>query len=49
MGQVEENRGPILPPESFVVLYRPNQDQILTNLSKRRCPSQPVLAAGSQA
>lgn len=41
MGQVEENRGPILPPESFVVLYRPNQDQILSNLSKRKCPSQP--------
>nr|1UAP_A Chain A, Procollagen C-proteinase enhancer protein [Homo sapiens] len=42
MGQVEENRGPVLPPESFVVLHRPNQDQILTNLSKRKCPSQPV-------
>lgn len=49
MGQVDENRGPILPPESFVVLYRPNQDQILTNLAKRRCPSQPVQAAESQA
>ncbi|ELK06928.1 procollagen C-endopeptidase enhancer 1 [Pteropus alecto] len=49
MGQVEENGGPTLPPESFVVLYRPNQDQILTNLSKRKCPSQPVLAAGLQA
>ncbi|KAM7149741.1 procollagen C-endopeptidase enhancer 1 [Molossus nigricans] len=49
MGQVEENRGPILPPDSFVVLYRPNQDQILTNLSKRRCPSQPIRAARSQA
>ncbi|KAM8951485.1 procollagen C-endopeptidase enhancer 1 [Lycaon pictus] len=49
MGQVEENRGPILPAESFVVLYRPNQDQILTNLSKRKCPSQPGRAAGSQA
>ncbi|XP_060505326.1 procollagen C-endopeptidase enhancer 1 isoform X1 [Panthera onca] len=49
MGQVEENRGPTLPPESFVVLYRSNQDQILTNLSKRKCPSQPVRAAGSQA
>ncbi|XP_032460042.1 procollagen C-endopeptidase enhancer 1 isoform X3 [Phocoena sinus] len=48
MGQVEENRGPILPPESFVVLYRPTQHQILTNLSKR-CPSKPVQAAGSQA
>lgn len=48
MGQVEENRGPILPPESFVVLYRPTQHQILTNLSKR-CPSKPAQAAGSQA
>nr|XP_011766037.1 procollagen C-endopeptidase enhancer 1 [Macaca nemestrina] len=48
MGQVEENRGPVLPPESFVVLHRPNQDQILTNLSKRKCPSQPVRAAESQ-
>ncbi|XP_006859879.1 PREDICTED: procollagen C-endopeptidase enhancer 1 [Chrysochloris asiatica] len=47
MGQVEENRGPVLPPESFVVLYRPNQNQILTNLSKRKCPAQPVRAAGS--
>ncbi|XP_017389073.1 procollagen C-endopeptidase enhancer 1 [Cebus imitator] len=45
MGQVEENRGPVLPPESFVVLHRPNQDQILTNLSKRKCLSQPVQAA----
>ncbi|XP_029419053.1 procollagen C-endopeptidase enhancer 1 isoform X1 [Nannospalax galili] len=45
MGQVEENRGPTLPPESFVVLYKPNQDQILNNLSKRKCPSQPVRAA----
>ncbi|EPY78540.1 procollagen C-endopeptidase enhancer 1 [Camelus ferus] len=35
MSQVEENRGLILPPENFVVPYRPNQDQILTNLSKR--------------
>lgn len=49
MGQVEADRGPVLPPDSFVVLYRPNQDQILTNLSKRKCPSQPVRAARSQA
>ncbi|XP_004586997.2 procollagen C-endopeptidase enhancer 1 isoform X2 [Ochotona princeps] len=39
MGQVDENNGPVLPPDSFVVLYRPTQDQILTNLSKRKCPS----------
>ncbi|XP_059011660.1 procollagen C-endopeptidase enhancer 1 [Mustela lutreola] len=49
MGQVDESRGPVLPADSFVVLYRSNQDQILTNLSKRKCPSQPVRAAGSQA
>ncbi|XP_021506337.1 procollagen C-endopeptidase enhancer 1 [Meriones unguiculatus] len=45
MGQVEGHRGPTLPPESFVVPYRPNQDQILSNLSKRKCPSQPRPAA----
>ncbi|XP_076996913.1 procollagen C-endopeptidase enhancer 1 [Tamandua tetradactyla] len=39
MGQVEENRGPVLPPESFVVLYRSTQDQVLTNLSKKKCTS----------
>ncbi|CAK6444530.1 unnamed protein product [Pipistrellus nathusii] len=49
MGQVDVNRGPILPPDSFVVLYRPTQDKILTNLSKKRCPAQPVRAARSQA
>ncbi|EFB16438.1 hypothetical protein PANDA_017115, partial [Ailuropoda melanoleuca] len=48
MGQVDENRGPVLPADSFVVLYRSSQDQILSNLSKRKCPSQPVPAAGSQ-
>lgn len=49
MGQMDENRGPILPPESFVVAYRPNQDQILTNLSNRKCLSQPVRAVEAQA
>ncbi|XP_004840253.1 procollagen C-endopeptidase enhancer 1 [Heterocephalus glaber] len=49
MGQMDENRGPILPPESFVVVHRPNQDQVLTNLSNRKCLSQPVLAVESQA
>nr|XP_051703671.1 procollagen C-endopeptidase enhancer 1 isoform X2 [Oryctolagus cuniculus] len=42
MGQVKENGVPVLPPDSFVVLYRPTQHQILTNLSKRKCPSQPA-------
>lgn len=41
MGQVDKNRGPILPPESFVVLHRPTQHQILINLG-RKCPSKPV-------
>ncbi|OBS59847.1 hypothetical protein A6R68_09045 [Neotoma lepida] len=45
MGQVDESRGPVLPPESFVILHKPNQDQILTNLSKRKCPAQPRPAA----
>lgn len=49
MGQMDEKRGPILPPESFVVVYRPNQDQVLTNLSSRKCISQPVRAVRSQA
>ncbi|XP_004457207.1 procollagen C-endopeptidase enhancer 1 [Dasypus novemcinctus] len=49
MGQVEENRGPVLSPESFVVLYRTTQDQILANLSKRKCTPQSVPAARSQA
>lgn len=49
MGQMDENRGPILPPESFVVAYRPNQDQILTNLSNRKCLFQPVRAVEAQA
>ncbi|KAM7331783.1 hypothetical protein ACRRTK_008491 [Alexandromys fortis] len=45
MGQLEESRGPVLPPDSFVVPYKPNQDQILNNLSKRKCPSFPRPAA----
>ncbi|KAI6048418.1 PCOLCE [Marmota monax] len=49
MGQVDENRGPIIPSDSFVVQHRPSQDQILTNLSKRKCSSQPRQAAESQA
>ncbi|XP_027699921.1 procollagen C-endopeptidase enhancer 1 [Vombatus ursinus] len=40
MGSVDEKGSAVLPPNSFVVLYRSNQDQILTNLSKKKCPSQ---------
>ncbi|XP_044527849.1 procollagen C-endopeptidase enhancer 1 isoform X2 [Gracilinanus agilis] len=45
MGSVDEKGGAVLPPNSFVVLYRPNQDQILSNLSKKKCPSQPLARA----
>ncbi|KAM9001733.1 procollagen C-endopeptidase enhancer 1 isoform X2 [Sarcophilus harrisii] len=40
MGSVDEEGRAVLHPNSFVVLYRPNQDQILTNMSKKKCPSQ---------
>ncbi|XP_074167745.1 procollagen C-endopeptidase enhancer 1 [Sminthopsis crassicaudata] len=40
MGSVDEEGSAVLHPNSFVVLYRPNQDQILTNMSKKKCPSQ---------
>ncbi|XP_068943575.1 procollagen C-endopeptidase enhancer 1, partial [Petaurus breviceps papuanus] len=45
MGSVDEKGSAVLSPNSFVVLYRPNQDQILTNLSKKKCPSQPPATA----
>nr|XP_020022031.1 procollagen C-endopeptidase enhancer 1-like [Castor canadensis] len=45
MGKMEENLGPVLSQESFVVLYRSNQDPILNNLSKRKCSSSPGQAA----
>ncbi|XP_016048779.1 procollagen C-endopeptidase enhancer 1 isoform X2 [Erinaceus europaeus] len=47
--QVEEGRGPVLSPQSFVVAYRPTQDQILANFKKRKCPAQPVRATRSRA
>ncbi|KAL7982930.1 hypothetical protein Chor_013536 [Crotalus horridus] len=37
MGRVEANGTGQLPPTSFVVPFRPQQQQILTNLSKRPC------------
>ena len=39
MGQLEENRGSILPPEAFVVLYWSNENQSFITCSKRTCPS----------
>ncbi|KYO20882.1 procollagen C-endopeptidase enhancer 1 isoform X2 [Alligator mississippiensis] len=40
MGQLDTG-GPWLPPESFVVQFRPPQHQVLTNLSKRSCLPRP--------
>ncbi|XP_030043416.1 procollagen C-endopeptidase enhancer 1 [Microcaecilia unicolor] len=37
MGRVDEVGRGQLEPESFVVLYKPEQQQVLTSLSKRRC------------
>ncbi|NXU61231.1 PCOC1 endopeptidase, partial [Horornis vulcanius] len=39
MGRVGEDGGALLPPESFVVPFRPQQQQqVLGNLGKRPCP-----------
>nr|XP_033781487.1 procollagen C-endopeptidase enhancer 1 [Geotrypetes seraphini] len=37
MGRIDETGRGQLQPESFVVLYKPEQQQVLTNLSKRSC------------
>ncbi|NXR70783.1 PCOC1 endopeptidase, partial [Rhadina sibilatrix] len=37
MGRLGEDGEALLPPDSFVVPYRPQQQQILGNLSKRPC------------
>ncbi|GAB0201173.1 procollagen C-endopeptidase enhancer 1 [Grus japonensis] len=41
MGRVGADGGAVLPPESFVVPYRPQQQQVLGNLSKRPCRENP--------
>ncbi|NXB97052.1 PCOC1 endopeptidase, partial [Vidua chalybeata] len=37
MGRLAADGGALLPPEAFVVPYRPQQQQVLGNLSKRPC------------
>ncbi|NXY53337.1 PCOC1 endopeptidase, partial [Callaeas wilsoni] len=37
MGRLGGDGGALLPPEAFVVPYRPQQQQVLGNLSKRPC------------
>ncbi|NXM49149.1 PCOC1 endopeptidase, partial [Gymnorhina tibicen] len=37
MGRLGEDGGALLPPDAFVVPYRPQQQQVLGNLSKRPC------------
>ncbi|NXT97734.1 PCOC1 endopeptidase, partial [Buphagus erythrorhynchus] len=41
MGQLGEDGGALLPPDAFVVPYRPQQQQVLGNLSKRPCRGTP--------
>ncbi|NXC27446.1 PCOC1 endopeptidase, partial [Campylorhamphus procurvoides] len=37
MGKLGEDGGALLPPDAFVVPFRPQQQQLLANLSKRPC------------
>ncbi|NXO13455.1 PCOC1 endopeptidase, partial [Oriolus oriolus] len=37
MGRLGGDGGALLPPDAFVVPYRPQQQQVLGNLSKRPC------------
>ncbi|XP_015471752.1 procollagen C-endopeptidase enhancer 1 isoform X1 [Parus major] len=41
MGRLGGDGGALLPPDAFVVPYRPQQQQILGNLSKRPCRGTP--------
>ncbi|RMB88239.1 hypothetical protein DUI87_35396 [Hirundo rustica rustica] len=41
MGRLAADGGALLPPDAFVVPYRPQQQQILGNLSKRPCRGTP--------
>lgn len=41
MGKVGEDGGALLPPDAFVVPFRPQQQQVLGNLSKRPCRGTP--------
>ncbi|XP_063038072.1 procollagen C-endopeptidase enhancer 1-like [Melospiza melodia melodia] len=41
MGQLGADGAALLPPDAFVVPYRPQQQQVLGNLSKRPCRGSP--------
>lgn len=41
MGRMGEDGTALLPPDAFVVPYRPQQQQILENLSKKQCRGTP--------
>ncbi|NXR98061.1 PCOC1 endopeptidase, partial [Oxylabes madagascariensis] len=41
MGRLGADGGALLPPDAFVVPYRPQQQQVLGNLSKRPCRGTP--------
>ncbi|NXM07602.1 PCOC1 endopeptidase, partial [Tyrannus savana] len=41
MGRLGGDGGAVLPPDAFVVPYRPQQQQVLGNLSKRPCRGSP--------
>ncbi|NWW69405.1 PCOC1 endopeptidase, partial [Ifrita kowaldi] len=41
MGRLGGDGGALLPPDAFVVPYRPQQQQVLGNLSKRPCRGTP--------
>ncbi|XP_068785635.1 procollagen C-endopeptidase enhancer 1 [Struthio camelus] len=41
MGRLDAAGAPLLPPDAFVVPFRPQQHQILGSLSKRPCRGQP--------
>ncbi|NXE71755.1 PCOC1 endopeptidase, partial [Calcarius ornatus] len=41
MGRLGADGAALLPPDAFVVPYRPQQQQVLGNLSKRPCRGSP--------
>ncbi|NXD60210.1 PCOC1 endopeptidase, partial [Corvus moneduloides] len=41
MGRLGGDGGALLPPDAFVVPYRPQQQQVLGNLSKKPCRGTP--------
>ncbi|NXQ29909.1 PCOC1 endopeptidase, partial [Alaudala cheleensis] len=41
MGRLGEDGAALLPPDAFVIPFRPQQQQLLANLSKRPCRGTP--------